>query len=196
MTNVPKEWPMEEYKDISCVNHWKLLKSQTDDAKILATAREEYQRKSRDNARTPMQWTSDTDSGGFSNSATPPWMTINPNTRDINAEAQISDPSSPFNFWRSVLAVRKKYKDILIYGDFEMLDEADQNILAYRRRGEDGGTILVVCNFSAKEIEWPAKFQVEDVKEIILSNCGRSFEGFDGSKIVLAPYETFVLILG
>lgn len=72
MTNVPKDWPIEEYKDISCMNHWKLLEPQTTDPEILALARVEYQKKSRDNARTPMQWTSDTNSGGFCSSSNPP----------------------------------------------------------------------------------------------------------------------------
>jgi glycosidase len=196
MTNVPKDWPMYEYKDINCVNHWESLKSQTNDPKILAVALEEYQKKSRDNARTPMQWTSDANSGGFSTSSNPSWMTVNPNTKIINAATQINDPSSPFSYWRSVLAARKKYNDTLIYGDFEMLDEKDEKVLAYARRAENGSAILVVCNFSAEEMMWASKGEVGSVKEVVLSNSGKTLGDFEGKAVALTAYEAFVVLLG
>lgn len=192
MTNVPKDWPLEEYKDISCLNHWNSLNSQTNDASTLAVAREEYQKKSRDNARTPMQWTSD---GGFSTSSGPSWMTMNRNTRVINAATQISDPSSPFSYWRSVLTARKEYKDILIYGDFELLDEKDEEVLAYIRRGEDSSAILVVCNFSVKKISWAWKSAFGSVKDVVLSNGNKTLQDFESGNVVLAAYEAFVVLL-
>jgi glycosidase len=195
MTNVPVEWPIEEYKDISCINHWKLLKSQTSDEAALAEARKEYQKKSRDNARTPMQWTSDSKSGGFSPSSNLPWMSVNPNTKAINAEAQTNDPSSPFSYWRSVLAARKQYKDILVYGDFEMVDEANEKVLAYIRRAEIGSAILVVCNFSAEAIEWTLDGAVGNVKNVVLGNVEKIPESFGDGKFALSPYEAFAVLL-
>jgi glycosidase len=195
MTNVPKDWPVEEYKDLDCQNHWKLLKSQGSDSNTLKLAREEYQKKARDNARTPMQWTSDPKSGGFSASSDPTWMRVNPNTKTINAAVQVDDPSSPFSYWRSILAARKDYKDILIYGDFTMLDEKNEKLLAYVRRGGDGSAILVVCNFSAEEIVWALKNTVGSVKGVILSNNGKNLEDFEHGKVVLTAYEAFVVLL-
>lgn len=195
MTNVPKDWPVEEYKDIGCLNHWAaLLKSQTTDARTLAIARDEYQKKSRDNARTPMQWTADATSGGFSPSSSPPWMTVNPNTETINAAAQVNNPSSPFSYWQSVLAARREYKDILVYGDFEMLDEKHEKVLAYMRTAEDGSRIAVVCNFSADEIVWHAKV-VGRVTRMVLSNGGKTVEDFYHENVALAAYEACAVLL-
>ncbi len=194
MTNVPKDWPLEEYKDISCLNHWKLLTSQTSDAESLAVAREEYQKKSRDNARTPMQWTSDPRSGGFQQLIQPFMDDGKPNTAVINAAAQVGDPSSPFSYWQSVLAVRKEHKDIVIYGDFEMLDEVNEKVLAYKRRAENGSSILVVCNFSAEEISWALTDLVGSAKAVVLSNGGKTLADFQGAAVALAAYEACVVL--
>jgi glycosidase len=196
MTNVPKDWPVEEYKDIDCVNHWKLLRSQTSDPKTLALIREQYQKKARDNARTPMQWTCDSHSGGFSPSSNPPWMRVNPNTKTINAAAQINDLASPFSYWQSVLSARKEYKDAVIYGDFEMLDEKDDQVVAYIRKAEDGNAILVVCNFSPRDLTWFLKGAAGSVKKVVLSNRGKSSSDFDGGKVALTAYEACVVLLG
>jgi glycosidase len=197
MTNVPKDWPIEEYKDIDCRTHWERLISQTSDPKVLALAREEYQKKARDNARTPMQWTSDPHSGGFSQSTSPPWMRVNPNTTTINAASQIDDPSSPFSFWQSVLSARKKYKNILVYGDFEMLDEEDEKVMAYVRRAEDGNAMLVVCNFSAEEVEWSLAMEDTHVEEVVLTNSEKTLGDFKGGKVItLTAYESCLVLLG
>jgi glycosidase len=196
MTNVPKGWPVEEYKDIDCVNHWTRLNARTNDPKVLALAREEYQKKGRDNARTPMQWTSDPHSGGFSPSSNPPWMRVNPNTETINAAAQVDDPASPFTYWRSVLAARKEYKDAVIYGDFKMLDEKDEQVLAYTRTAEDGSAILAVCNFSAEDVEWTPKGVAGSVKKVVLTNKAKTLTDFDGDKVALTAYEAYVVFLG
>jgi glycosidase len=196
MTNVPKDWPMEEYKDINCLNHWKLLKSETSDPKTLAEAREEYQKKSRDNARTPMQWTSNPSSGGFSSSSKPPWMSVNPNTQIVNVAAQIDDASSPFSYWQSILAIRKSHKDILIYGDFEIVDEENEKIMAYKRTAEDGSAILVVCSFSSTEVVWQLKNAVKKVKGVVLSSNRRTLGDFESEKITLTAYVAFALLLG
>ena len=195
MTNVPKDWPIKEYKDIDCRKHWELLKSRTSDPMTLAVAREEYQKKARDNARTPMQWTSDANSGGFSTSSDPTWMMVNPNTKTVNAAAQISDSSSPFSYWRAVLAARKEYKDILVYGSFKMLDEKNEEILAYVRTATNGSAILVLCNFSTEEIEWNSKGATGKLKEVVLSNSGKTLEDFDCEKVTLIGYETCVILL-
>jgi glycosidase len=196
MTNVPKDWPVEEYKDIDCTNHWKRLRVQTSDPKILALARKEYQKKARDNARTPMQWTSDPHSGGFTPSSNPPWMRVNSNTKTINATAQINDPASPFSYWRSVLAARKENKDAVVYGDFKMLDEKDETVMAYIRKAEDGSAILVVCNFSDEDLKWSSKCVSGSVKKVVLSSKGKVLADFEGNEVGLTAYEAFVVLLG
>lgn len=119
-------------------------------------------------------------------------MSVNPNYRHINAESQVSDPASVYNYWRSVLGLRKKYLDIFVYGDFELVDRDNENLFAYTRQFEDGKA-LVVCNFTDRRVEWDS---VEDLvggeeKEVLLNNYGAS-ERFKGE---LRPYEAVVLLL-
>lgn len=154
--------------------------------------RAEYQRKSRDNARTPMQWSS-SEHGGFTSSAAKPWMTSNPNHTDINAEFQVDDSASTFNYWSVMLAARKKYKDVLVYGNFQLLDREDEKILVYKRQAYTGETMLVLCNFSPESVQW--KGEVGEVKEVALSNYGRKISEFKDGKVTLDPYEACALML-
>lgn len=195
MTNVPKSWDVNEYKDIDCRNHWKRLNARTSNPKLLALAKVEYQKKARDNARTPMQWTSDPVSGGFSFGNTVTWMRVNPNTKSINAEAQVDNEYSPFSYWRSVLAARKEYKDAVVYGNFEMLDVEEEKVLAYLRRGNDGSAILVVCNFSKEDLLWSLRHAARGVKRVVLSNNGKMLKDFTADKVALTGYEAFMVLL-
>ncbi len=139
-----------------------------------------------------MQWNSSAH-GGFTSAGVCPWMTTNPNYRTINAESQIDDPNSTFNYWSSVLDIRKKYKDILVYGNFALVERDDENVLAYRRESEDGQVILVLCNFTPKTVKWGGTMTT--VKRLLLSNYGRSTQDFAEGKISLAAYETCAVLL-
>jgi glycosidase len=198
MTNVPKSWGMEEYKDVDCVNHWDLLNSMTQDPERLEEAKREYQKKARDNARTPMQWSGKAPHGGFTQPGATPWMTANPNHVSINAESQLGDSKSTFNFWRRMLEQRKKHKDVLVYGGFQMREPVEsEELVVYERRDEvSGQMVLVICNFSAGEVEWAGRELAEGkVKDVVLSNYGRVKEHFEGGKVVLEPYEGFALLV-
>ncbi|PCG93727.1 Glycoside hydrolase, superfamily [Penicillium occitanis (nom. inval.)] len=193
MRNVPVEWPIDEYQDIDCLNHWKRhLETEHDNIEALTNYRKEYQKKSRDNARTPVQWTAGPNAGFTDDANVKPWMSVNPNYRHINAESQVSDPASVYNYWRSVLGLRKKYLDIFVYGDFVLVDRDNENLFAYTRQFEDQKA-LVVCNFTDRRVEWDS---VEilvggEGKEVLLDNYGAS-ERFKGG---LRPYEAVVLLL-
>ncbi|KAI5466638.1 family 13 glycoside hydrolase [Mariannaea sp. PMI_226] len=189
MTNVPKDWGMEEYKDIDCVEHWKLFKDTTD-AATLESLKHEYQRKSRDNARTPMQWDA-TSNSGFT-TGNNPWMRVNDNYPEINAASQVNDPESVFRCYRTVLDTRKAHMDIFIYGDFELVDAANEKVFAYKRTAADGDAALVICNFAAESVEWkmPSK-----AREVLVSPNGRSLADLEGEVIQLAPCESLVVIL-
>ncbi|KAG5947042.1 hypothetical protein E4U60_003465 [Claviceps pazoutovae] len=114
MTNVPIEWGMEDYKDIDCLNHWDIHKDSADEvSKSLFT--KEYQKKSRDNAQTPMQW-DDSPQAGFTTSSTP-WMRVHDNYKDIKAASQVNDPTSVFHMYQLALEKRKEHKNILVYGE-------------------------------------------------------------------------------
>ena len=93
---------MDEYKDIDCLSHWDLIKD-TGDEETKARVRENYQRKSRDNARTPMQWTAE-QHAGFTTGE--PWIPVPPNASRINVESQVGVPGSVFEHYRSLVALR------------------------------------------------------------------------------------------
>ncbi|TDZ13001.1 Alpha-glucosidase [Colletotrichum spinosum] len=191
MVNVPKEWPMEEYKDIDCLNHWNLHKD-VDDEAALKALKVEYQKKSRDNARTPMQWDT-TANAGFTTPEATPWMKVHPNHTEINAASQTSNPNSVFHTWRATLETRKKFLDIFVYGDFEAVDEPHEQILAYARKAPDGRVAVIVCNFSDKTVEWTGLNG--EVKEVLVTNGGKTAGDFSGGKVSLGPYEAAAVLL-
>ena len=181
MTNVYFD-KLEDYRDIESINFFTELTESG-----LMTP--EYMMKclmlrSRDNARTPMQW-DDSAQAGFTNGA--PWIKVNPNYKEINAAQQLEDPNSIFYYYQKLIRLRKE-KDIIVYGGFEPLYRDDEQIFAYIRR-QDQEKLLPVCNFSDKnaEMEIPEEFKGA---ECLITNLDRTvFEG----KIVLKPYEAFVL---
>ncbi|CAH0048024.1 unnamed protein product [Clonostachys solani] len=189
MTNVPEDWPMEEYKDVDCLNHWSLFKD-TADEKTKEELKRNYQKKSRDNARTPMQWDS-TPNAGFT-SGNEPWMRVNDNYQAINAAAQVSDPNSVYHSWRQVLEKRKELKDIFVYGDFGLVDEPNERVFAYKRIAGDGAAALIACNFSADRVSWGFEGKA---KEVLVSSGGKSLEDVSSGEISLGPYEAIAMLL-
>lgn len=121
----------------------------------LSLAREIMQRKARDNARTPVQWTSDPHAG-FTSPSSKPWMRVNDDYKTVNVAAQLADTdpmSSTHAFWKRGLANRKEHKGIFVYGDFELVDPEHDKVVAYKRWSEEDA-VLVVLNFSGESIEW------------------------------------------
>lgn len=114
---------------------------------------------SRDNARTPVQW-SDSDNAGFTTGT--PWLKVNSNYKDINVQNQENDPDSVLNYYRKLVATRKspEYKEVFTYGVFEPAYEDTEYVMAYYRVS-DNQRILVAANFGkdAKTIE--LKFPVK-----------------------------------
>lgn len=173
--NVPESWGLEEYRDIEVLNHWKtVLRDFPDDKEKQDMFRRQYRLIGRDNARTPMQWTPDgrTYAGFLANNAPEgkkPWMSIHPDFKEWNAVKQLEDPNSALHYWRKLLRLRKEYKDIFVYGDFEMLDLEHDSVIAYLRiddRDEQPQTephaqaqvlrptCLVITNFSRNHVDW------------------------------------------
>lgn len=173
---------LEDYRDIESINFF----TELTEAGIMTP---EYMMKclmlrSRDNARTPMQW-NDSVQGGFTSGE--PWIRINPNYKEINAVQQLGDPDSVFHYYQKLIRLRKE-KDIIVYGDFEALCRDDDKIFAYTRK-LDQKKLLTVCNFSDQdaEMEIPEEFAGA---QCLITNLGRTV--FDRN-FVLRPYEAFVL---
>lgn len=178
-------------------NRCRLLRDRQFDTKAQAIARQEYQKKSRDNARTPVQWTS-APHGGFTGPNTKPWMSVNPDYSRVNAEAQVNGPNSTYSFWARVLGLRKKYRDIFVYGNYVLVDRDSQEVFAFTRQYENQKAV-VVCNWTAEAREWDAKANgIEGVKEVILDNwegLQESKERVSGGKWSLRPYDAVVALL-
>ncbi|KAI9840138.1 MAG: hypothetical protein M1837_001899 [Sclerophora amabilis] len=160
MRNAPLSWEPEEYKDVEARNLWKKYTSRyPNDPSKLKEGRRLLQSKARDHARLPMQWSS-APNAGFCPADAKPWMRINDDWTHLNAAAQMSstpdatNPLSNWQYWKRGLAARKEHKDVFVYGDFEMLDEAHERVLAYLRTGEEAGTWIIVLNFSGHVAEW------------------------------------------
>ena len=173
---------LEDYRDIESINFF----TELTEAGIMTP---EYMMKclmlrSRDNARTPMQW-DDSAQGGFTSGK--PWIRINSNYKEINAVQQLGDPDSVFHYYQKLIRLRKE-KDIIVYGDFEALYRDDDKIFAYTRK-LDQTKLLTVCNFSDQnaEMDIPEEFAGA---QCLITNLGRTV--FDRN-FVLRPYEAFVL---
>lgn len=183
MTNMPFQ-SLEEFRDIESINAYheyteNKIADKEDMFRFLCY-------KSRDNARTPMQW-DDGDNAGFSVGI--PWIKVNPNYKWINAKEQQKREDSVFHYYRKLIALRKQ-NPIIVYGRFQMLLPNDENIFMYKREYE-GTELLVICNFSKEEqrTEIPAKFEAGS---ILISNYG---EHLIRKELSLRPYEAVVLYI-
>lgn len=184
MTNYPFT-DISQFNDIENKNAYRelVLESGQREEKELIRC---FQYKSRDNARTPMQW-DNKPGAGFTDGT--PWLAINPNYVSINAMEQVNNLSSVFHYYKKLIALRKQY-DIIVYGKFELLLPDSETIFAYiRSLGEE--KLLVICNFSKQEQEVtvPAEFNGLTA-QVLISNYGKTKLK---KEEVLRPYEAIVI---
>ena len=175
----------EDYRDVStCEKIKNLLAAGEDEALV----RRHVSVTSRDNARTPMQWDT-TENAGFTSGE--PWMKVNPNYQTINVATQLDDETSLFNHYRQVIALRRhsEYKEIIVYGTFELVAEEDEAVFAYVREYE-GRRLAVVSNFFKEETSISLPLEA---KQIILSNYEAS--STDLSDLTLRPFESIIFEL-
>lgn len=184
MTNMPFA-SFDDFQDIEARNYYAAVKETPgfDPDALLAN----MAKSTRDNARTPMQWDA-SEHAGFTEGT--PWMAINPNYRDINADAAVADEHSVFHFYRKLIDLRHTLP-VVVNGDFRMLLPEDERIYAYTR-SLDGTTMLVLGNFSDDE----APVEIDDVdawaaSELVIGNYPAQEPA---SGITLRPWETRVYL--
>ena len=141
MTNV--QFDISEYRDIETLN---MYKERMEAGYSKEEIMQSIYRKSRDNARTPMQW-SEGPYAGFS--SVQPWIRCNPNYCMINASEQDVNQDSVFHYYRKLIRLRKEY-DVFVDGKFELLLKEDPHVFAYTRENETE-KMLVIGNFSGEE---------------------------------------------
>ncbi|MCI8503955.1 MAG: alpha-glucosidase [Dorea sp.] len=181
MENVPFS-SIDEIDDISTLDEYQvaLRAGLSPDEAFKAVAK--Y---SRDNARTPMQW-SDGANAGFTTGT--PWLKVNPNFVSINAAAQMDDQDSVRSFYKKLIALRKdnKYKETFVYGVLEPIWEDRHNLMAYYRKGDK--TLLVIGNYQMEEqtVTLPSPY-----KCILLNNYSNLTK--NEHMLTLQAYQVLIL---
>ena len=137
---------------------------------------------SRDNARTPMQWSGE-EHAGFTTGD--PWLRENPNYTQINVQEQQGREDSVLSFYKKLIALRKQM-DVIVYGHYELLLPEDPDLFVYTREWK-GERLLVVCNFSGKEVPFERPQAFRDARRLIANYEEESPEG------VVRPWEAYVL---
>ena len=156
---------LDDYRDIESLNAYKEL------TETCGVSHEEMmgylKRISRDNARTPMQW-DDSANAGFTTGT--PWIKVNSNYPKVNAKQEISDPDSVFSYYKKLIRLRHE-NEIIVYGDYKLLAPENEALFIYTRML---GTqrLMVLCNFTEKEVPIPAEVteQIPADAQLLIGN--------------------------
>ena len=177
MTNYPFE-SIETFNDVAVKTEYQIVKSQGGDVNQLL---DKYKMENRDNSRTPMQWTNEVN-GGFTEGT--PWFPVNPNYKTINVAQQSEDSDSVLNFYKRLIKL-KKSDDIYTYGEFNLIDDVNENIFAYTRK-LNNKTVLVAGNLTDHVASLNLPFEVE-ASQIKLHNYKNDLDITN-----MKPFEAFV----
>ncbi len=177
MDNVPFR-DVSDFRDIESLNIYHLAEKEN----RLKETWNGILLKSRDNARTPMQW-DDSENAGFTSGT--PWIMVNPHYEWINVEKARKDPDSILNYYRKLIELRRT-NEALIYGDYQEVLHENEQIFAYKRILDDDEW-LILCNMSRKDAEIPEVSGFEN-GQVVLSNL----EQIQNEKILL-PSEARII---
>lgn len=173
---------LDQYRDVESLNHYQILRDKGMSEESVYNILKVH---SRDNSRTPMQWDA-TAQGGFTTGE--PWISVNPNTATINAQAQVEDKDSIFAHYQALIRLRHEY-DVFAQGDFTPLTPDHPAVLAYQRKYQ-GQELICVSNFYRKECVWKAPVELDGYR-VLLSNYSDSEPQ---SEWQLRPYESVLLL--
>ncbi|KAJ5734630.1 Glycoside hydrolase superfamily [Penicillium manginii] len=186
MINAPREWPIDEYRDIEGLGYYReaesLEKSGVD------TSRKEkimdgLRILARDHSRLPMQW-DDSPHAGFTTGK--PWMRAHDLYPEINVKQQEAEKGSVLSFWKELLRMRKTYRDLFIHGAFEVLDREDPATFCFLKSRDDREA-LTILNFTAQSQPFNLAEKTSGMK-LLVGNYGASeFE-------TLKPFEGRIYI--
>jgi oligo-1,6-glucosidase len=176
---------IEQFNDVTAHNAWaeQVGGQKMSPAEMLAN----LTASTRDNARTPMQW-SMAHNAGFSTGK--PWMPVNPDYRTINVVAESHDPNSVLAYYKAMIAVRKAHP-ALVHGRYRDVSPDSSTIYAYRR-DHASGNMLVIMNFSDSEADFPIPHKVEPGKILISNMPGKIITS---PNLTLAPWESVIVTI-
>ena len=182
MTNIRMN-NLDEYRDVEVFGKYNDL------VKTGLLSHEEFMlgayKEARDNNRIPFQWDS-SKNAGFTNGETT-WIKVHPNYQEINAEIEIENPNSIFNYYKQLLKLRKnsEYSNALVYGKFESYLNEHPDVFVYSR-SDDEVKVGVISNMKNYPVEVELPFEMD---KILLQNYDKRY---NSNKLLLEPYETIV----
>jgi oligo-1,6-glucosidase len=181
MTNIRFD-DIRDYRDVQTLNAYKHEKNISGD---LNTFMKLKAFESRDNGRTPFQWSNKPGAGFTSGN---PWIKVNPNYVLINEEAENKDPNSVLNYFRKVVKLRKENL-ALVYGEYIVLDKDNPEVYAYTRT-EYGEKLLILLNFTAHNANVNIGSDLKNAT-LLLSNF-KAGSSITGLSVILRPYEAVI----
>ncbi|QPC47794.1 glycoside hydrolase family 13 protein [Mangrovibacillus cuniculi] len=182
MTNVQFE-SLEDYDDVAVKN---LYRAKLEDGLSHEEIMDIIWASSRDNSRTPMQWSAEANAGFTTGT---PWMKLNPNFVDINVEVQEKDENSILNFYKKMIRIKKE-NDIFTYGDYDLILEKDEQIYAYTRTLGDQ-KIVVIANLTGEQATFEEEGFALSSDNLLLNNYEVSKHEY-ATTLKLQPFEARV----
>ena len=185
MTNVHFA-SIEDYNDIEVKNLWneRVIHGDADPDVLLDAIRF----RSRDNARTPMQW-DDSENAGFTTGT--PWLKVNPNYKEINVKEALEDPDSIFYYMKRLIQMRKA-NEAAVYGDFREYEPENESLYIYERNYE-GKKMFVIMNFTEDEVPFHMPEGLDAEKAVLLIDNYEQDAALE--ERTMRPYEAAVYIM-
>lgn len=173
---------ISQYQDVESKNYYEIMLRQ---GKTEAEALETLQKRSRDNGRTPMQWSAGAYAGFSENT---PWLEIPQNASFINTECEEADPDSILNYYRALVRLRKA-ESAIADGKIEFLEDEREDVFAYRRFTEEE-ELLIYNNLKEEKTSVTLKSEWKAFKKLL-----GNYSDFltEENRLILRPYETIVL---
>ena len=186
MTNLDIE-SLNDLEDLESLNAWRDL---VEERKIFSKEHmmEAIRRKGRDNARSPMQW-NNTDHAGFTSGT--PWLKVNTNYTEINAEDQLKDEDSVFHYYRKLISLRRELP-VMVYGKTSLLFRDHAEIFAWERNLGDE-RLIVVNNFTENTVTIDLRQAIAREEFTLYLSNYKDFKMSESGCYQLRPYESFVL---
>lgn len=175
MTNVYFD-TIDDYRDIDIRNRYQI---EIKNGKSPLAALDYLAERSRDNARTPIQWNSNPCSGFTTGQ---PWINVNPNFKAINVQNNEEDPDSILNYYRRLIQFRKD-NQAFIYGEFSPIETDSENVLMYQRNFDEQ-KFLVILNWQSAEAELKAEIDIQNARHVF-SNYSKP----DSNEKQMHPWE-------
>ena len=189
---------LDQYRDLESLNAYRqrVIETGVQDSESMMHGIAE---RSRDNARTPMQWDGSKYAGFTApDAATEPWISVNPNHVEINAAAQCDDPESVHTFYKQLIDLRHR-NPVVAAGDFRLLDASDRQVYSFVRAlsskdGQVAKRLLVMVNVSGEIARIPSETAAllpldVDESHIVITTHDSAHTKLSLTKRELAPWE-------